>query len=251
MKDIIREYIDIRDRRLDIVKKKNIIIVLIIGGCLILAVIMLVTKKWNKQNITKKNEYDLNKTVIELNLKSNDYHKYIEYLRNMMHPEELKIYIDVDNYVKGIKDAEYSRKTTTGSVRLKNFYSHAYACVIDELIKKETSWDDLPLTVNFRKKFNEKDGIIKEVDDYFPSLSEFELNDKDGIFNISRYWIADDAYEKYTQEQIEFMLDYGAGAYNLDKYNYKFILDDKGYIDDIIFLGITPMIVEGRDLNNK
>ena len=233
-------------------KKKNAIIIIIILSCLLSFFIIFMIKKANKQNKTIETEYDMNKTTYELSLKTNeDYKKYYKYIIDLMHPEELKKYINIQDYVKSHMKALYVQQYDNGYVILKNLYSHAYACVMDELIKKETSWDDLPLTVNFRKKFNEKDGIIKEVDDYYPSLSEFELDDKDGKFNISRYWIADDAYEKYTKEQIEFMLDYGAGAYNLDRYNYKFVLDENGYIDDIIFLGITPIIVEGRDLNDK
>ena len=42
----------------------------------------------------------------------------------------------------------------------------------------------------------------------------------------------------------------GTSAYNLDRYNYQFVLDDKGYLDDIVFLGKTPVIVEGRDLEH-
>ena len=192
-------------------------------------------------------EYDMNMIVKELNLQTEqDYYDYLYSIKEKMYPQELREYIDLDERVKSLKNAEYSQRTDNGNVILKDFYSYSYSSVIDILITREKSWDDLPLTENFRKKFNEEEGIIKEIDDYVKMAGKFSLENK--IFSVERYWIADDAYEKYTKEQVEFMLEDGAGAYNMDHYNYKFTLDDKGYIDDIIFVSITPYTVEGRDL---
>ncbi len=192
-------------------------------------------------------EYDMNMIVKELNLQTEqDYYDYLYSIKEKMYPQELREYIDLDERVKSLKNAEYSQRTDNGNVILKDFYSYSYSSVIDILITREKSWDDLPLTENFRKKFNEEEGIIKEIDDYVKMAGKFSLENK--IFSVERYWIADDAYEKYTKEQVEFMLEYGAGAYNLDRYNYRFILDENGYVDDIVFEGITPIVVEGRDL---
>ncbi len=192
-------------------------------------------------------EYDMNMIVKELNLQTEqDYYDYLYSIREKMYPQELKEYININNEVEYYKKSEFLQEHHNGNFILKSFYSSAYAKVIAKLIKREKSWDALPLTENFRKKFNEEEGIIKEIDDYYPGLEGFALDNK--TFYIERYWIADDAYEKYTKEQVEFMLEDGAGAYNMDHYNYKFTLDDKGYIDDIIFVSITPYTVEGRDL---
>ena len=222
---------------------------IIIGSIIVIAItaIFITTKNINTND--KVFKYDINKTVKELKLQSvDDYVEYLNDLKERIELNELKKMIVIDKKrANRYKRANLTQKQN-GKDIINELVNTAYSDLINIIIQKEQNWSNLPLTENFKKKFNEKDGVIKECDYNYKSISKYSYDNK--TFSIDYDWIPDDANKKYTDDEIEFMLEYGAGAYNLDRYNYQFVLDDKGYLDDIIFLGKTPVIVEGRDLEH-
>lgn len=225
--------------------KKRIIIVLII--VIAITTIFITVKNINTND--KVFKYDINKTVKELKLQSvDDYIEYLNDLKERIELNELKEMIVIDKKrANRYKRANLTQKQN-GKDIINELVNTAYSDLINLIIQKNQDWSNLPLTESFKKKFSEKDGVIKECDYNYKSISKYSYDNK--TFSIDYDWIPDDANKKYTDDEIEFMLTYGAGAYNLDRYNYQFVLDDKGYLDDIIFLGKTPVIVEGRGLEH-
>lgn len=212
----------------------------------IIITIIITVSNLNNIKVTKSTEhkYDINKTVKELDLKTiNDYIEYLEYIKEQIKPTSLIRLVEVDKKVANHYRESEVLRSKVGTEVLQNLIYNGYHNLIVTIIKKSQSWRDLPLTAGFKKRFSEKDGCIKELNSFEGYLTGFDLKNKK--FSIDKYWVADDAYEKYSKEVVEYMIEYG-GAYNVDRYNYEFILDDEGYLDDIIFLGITPHIVEGR-----
>ena len=221
-------------------------------GMIITIIVLLVNYKNasinnNGHNSISNYKYDINKTVSELNLNTvGDYLLYLNDLKNQIEITAIKELVNIDEVrAKRYKNASITQKRKGRDI-INGLVSNAYQDLIEIVIQKNEKWDKLPLTEHFKSKFNEKYGCIKEIDSDKIYVHNFGYSDDNKTFSIEYSYIPDDAYEKYPAEQIEFMLEYGAGAYNLDYYNYQYVLDDEGYLDDIIFLGITPHIVEGR-----
>lgn len=190
-------------------------------------------------------KYDISKEVGDYSFNNDiDYRDYLKDISRIIEPHELVRFIDYDSFYFSQKFDNFK----TGNEQIVPLIKDAYNNLINYIVQPNQDWSNLPLTENFRKKFNERDGVIKECDYNYKSISKYSYDNK--TFSIDYDWVPDDAHEKYTDDEIEFMLTYGAGAYNLDRYNYEFVLDDKGYLDDIVFLGITPVIVEGCDLEH-
>lgn len=203
----------------------------------------------SKNNISSINyKYDINKTLNELNLQTaDDYKEYLNELKSRVKPQVIQSYINISDVdAKIYKRANITQKKTGIDIE-KELVSSAYYNILCIVVKKNQSWDGLPLTNYFMKKFDEKDGCIKEFDfkyNHTNSLSAHNFKDK--TFSVERSYVPDDAYDKYSKEVIDYMIEYN-GAYNLDYYNYEYILDENGYLDDIKFIDITPIVVEGRD----
>lgn len=231
-------------------KEVKIIISIFIIGIIATVIAFMVNHKNGsiKNDSNNKNnnyKYDINKQVKELNLKTiDDYIEYLNEMKLLVEPKALREMVIINKRLASIYIDSDAIKSENGYEIKNGLQASAYRNLIEIIIKKNQSWSKLPLTYNFKKKFNGKEGCIKEFD--FTGKSIHSHNFKNKKFSVERSWIPDDAYEKYPAEQIEFMLEYGAGAYNLDYYNYEYILDEEGYLDDIVFLGITPYIVEGR-----
>ena len=191
-------------------------------------------------------KYDKNKVVSELGLNTiDDYVSYLDDMKNQVEIVAIRKMIKIDKIrAKRYKNANRTQKRT-GYEIIDGLISGAYQDLINIVIQKNQTWEDLPLTKHFRSKFNEKDGCIKEIDFRGKTTHHYSCNNNNKSFSIEYTYIPDDAYEKYPKEVIDYMLEYN-GAYNMDYYNYKFVLDEEGYLDDIIFIGITPHMVEGR-----
>lgn len=189
-------------------------------------------------------KYDINKQVKDLDLKiTDDYVDYLNELKLKIKPLALQKLINIDKRIARVyKDADMTQKQTGNDI-VYELISGGYDSLFNIVIQKNQTWTDLPLTKHFRSKFNEKDGCIKECN--FTGKSTHSHSFKNKTFSIEYTYVPDDAYEKYPKEVIDYMLEYN-GAYNMDYYNYKFVLDEEGYLDDIVFIGITPRMVEGR-----
>ena len=211
----------------------------------IIITIIVIISSLNNKKVAKSvdHKYDINKTIGELQFKSNkEFRDYLKDISKHVNPKDLIKLINYNEYFY----SENLDNNRNGKDMMLILTKYAYQKMIEIVIQKNEKWDKLPLTEHFKSKFNEKDGCIKEIDSDKIYVHNFGYSDDNKTFSIEYSYIPDDAYEKYPAEQIEFMLEYGAGAYNLDYYNYQYVLDDEGYLDDIIFLGITPHIVEGR-----
>ena len=249
-------------------RKIIISIIIIIIVFLMIFIISDLLKIASNKNINKY-QYDDNKKVSDLNIDTID--DYIEYLTDMskrINPQELRKLLTInESYASVYKDADATQHES-GQLVIKQLVARCYKNLFEILIKKDQNWLELPLTEEFRKKFNEKDGIITEVDvkpftikdfsdpgiDPLPTLEyeyplylkDFSLDKK--TFSVVYDFVSDDAYEKYSDYNVYYMIYEGAGAYNEDLYNYEFVLDKDGYLDDIVFKGITHLVVEGRNV---
>ena len=236
-------------------KKRIIIFSVFIVAIMILSVFR-VTYKKNINDNAIKSKYDINKKINELNIQDNkEYREYLKDISVYINPEQLRALIDYTRFYYSVKVGG----DMSGNEEILMLKKNAYKNMFLVLIQKNQDWSNLPLTENFRKKFNEGGGCINEIDarpivhkikdysdidndstiEYINTTQLQDYNFDKKTFSVQYDYIPDDAYEKYSEYNIYYMLYYGAGAYNSDRYNYQFVLDDKGYLDDIIFLGKT------------
>lgn len=95
---------------------------------------------------------------------------------------------------------------------------------IQSAIAKYTNWDNLFLSVNFKKKFKSKYGIIENVNDY------------------SDFWCIDSEYENKKNVIVIYankkksIFDKDESDNVTTKYYFEYKLNDKNEIDDLLLL---------------
>ena len=223
---------------------KKMIIVIITG----IAVFIIVTLLMNKctsvlresiENDTKKainkteKKYDINVPCFDYNLDSyDDWYDYINYINDNYVDEKLRGYANIREIVRSyeelkvydenevplvLKNVEQSRKEYyTGHVIKQSIIYPAHIFILsNNLLKQNNDWKGLPLTENFKNKFNEKDGVLKYYNLPEDLIDKGELN---GLFSIT---ITDNIPKDYESIKYEFIC----------------IFNDDGYFDNIYYLG--------------
>ena len=223
---------------------KKVIIVIITG----IAVFIIVTLLMNKctsvlresiENETKKannkteKKYDINIPCFDYNLDSyDDWYDYINYINDNYIDEKLRGYANIRELVRSyeelkvydenevplvLKNVEQSRKEYyTGHVIKQSIIYPAHKFILsNNLLKQNNDWKGLPLTENFKNKFNEKDGVLKYYNLPEDLIDKGELN---GLFSIT---ITDNIPNDYESIKYEFIC----------------IFNDEGYFDNIYYFG--------------
>ena len=206
-------------KKLGIITVAFIVIFLIVRGCN-----NYLTNKirdnMNKDKVVniekeKKDEIDLNKPFSYYNINNEtDLDDLVEKIAKYLKPIELQKYVDYSLYeYKYIKDS-WNKIDNLYEI-LNKLPKGTYANLLEQLLDNKVNYDEAPLTEHFKEKF--KDGIIREYDLY--GWKSYDFNKKCFVLT------------KYNGEA-------------QDDYYFNFILDEEGYLDDIVLEKIVPMYDE-------
>lgn len=111
--------------------------------------------------------------------------------------------------------------------------------IICNVVRKNCDWNFLPLSHEFKKKYNCKDGILK--DDDFTNVAVNCNNEK----------------TNKEKQQVTLIVSHG---YRVDDYYFKYFLNDKNELDDVQLIktevtqyaeGLTPTIASEPSYINK
>ena len=220
-----------RNEKIDFIKKLSIIVFvfiivfLIVRGCNNF-LSNKIREDINKDKIGKiekeaSDEIDLNKPFSYYNIKNEiELDIFIERIAKYLKPKELQKYIDYSLYeYKYIKDS-WNKIDNLYEI-LNKLPKGTYANLLEQLLDNKVNYDEAPLTEHFKEKF--KDGLLIEY-------ANLDINN-------SFSWI------KYDFENRYFTLQANIGE-AVDYYYFNFILDQDGYLDDIVLEKIVPMYDE-------
>lgn len=124
----------------------------------------------------------------------------------------------------------------TETIKMFNMDEHS-DIIIKKVVEKNSNWSKLPLSDNFKSKYNSKDGIL--ANDNFDSLDSCTILSS-------------------NEEQIV-VLNIGHG-YRYDNYYFHYDLNDKNELDDVQLIktevtqyaeGLTPTIASEPSYINK
>ena len=167
----------------------------------------------------KKDEIDLNKPFSYYKITNdNELHELIRKISLYLTPSKLQKYVDYDLY--SLKYFDWNDINNMYGI-LNNMPKGTYANLLEQLLDNKVNYDEAPLTEHFKEKF--KDGLLIEY-------ANLDINN-------SFSWI------KYDFENRYFTLQANIGE-AVDYYYFNFILDQDGYLDDIVLEKIVPMYDE-------
>lgn len=172
-----------------------------------------------------KEKYDFTKPIEELHLgKLDNYVDYVTELSKQLKPIELRELVTIDiNYVADYQRSYYGKQENGKQIFLELQYE-CYKELLNRVTTPNSDWTGLPLTENFRNKYNEKESVVGRLkylqhSNYGMSMSGFSLDNKKFAMIYSQW--EDNKYG--GNEEVEYF----------DWYN--FVLDEEGYLDDVIF----------------
>lgn len=181
--------------------------------------------------LNKEVKFELDKPLKEYNLKTyEEWEEYIEYLFDKMDYKFSRFINKNETIVYNYKHSKDNQERN--GKKFIDLYMHtAYLKILNDIFYKNSDWTDYPLTEKFLKKFNEKEGVrkyynIPEENKENNFVSSININTTMRKINIDAYEIKDiyhDVYGKY------------------DIYHLSYVLDDQGYIDDVILNYIEPV----------
>lgn len=218
---------------------RNVLLKVVIGVSsivVIISIIIIVNLIKSDNNLIRNDEepiaetekYDFEKTIEELSLKTKeDYLEYLLEIGEKIKPEELSSLANINsNLAANYYNADASKKED-GQKVLANLTAGAYRELLCRVIRHGEDWSELPLTKHFREKFKPESGVILEKDyiyheGFHTYVGQFKYSDK--LFSVSAESKEKGNYRKW----------------------YKFILDEEGYLDDVIFDHdeIVPLVPE-------
>ena len=228
---------DDRNEKIEFVKKLGIIV-------LVFIIVFLVVRGCNnyltdetREDINKdklakienetKEEIDLNKPFSYYNITTNaQLHSFLRLIGKNLVPKSLSKFIDYENQTGfSINGYNWYAYDTLYEI-LELLKDVAYDSLIKGLKSNNVDYDEAPLTEHFKEKFNEDKGILYDYG--------LEIN------NQEFYWVDFDYKKKY------FAVETNKGSeiiesidklyiYSQDYHYFNFILDEEGYLDDIVF----------------
>ena len=231
---------------------KKMIIVIITGIAVFIIVTLLMNKctsalresienETTKQVVENNKKYDINTPFSEYNLNGfYEWLDYVNYIKNNFIDEKIvkcigKLYdVDVIRYYDRWDKREY-----TGLSVRADIIARAQNYVLKLVLQPDGNWTDLPITENFRNKFDEKDGVLK-----YYNLSNDVLKNEEMVYvgnGIIKFNITDKNYIQKVNHII-YGKNYDINTVSLvDSIESVFcvIFDDRDYIDNIYYLGET------------
>ena len=182
----------------------------------------------NESERIEATKYNYEAKLEDLHLeKEEDYLEYLLEIKRRVKPQELQKLVIVDNNRAARYKASYFQQKEEGNQVLIKLTAGAYRELLCRVIRHGEDWSELPLTEHFREKFNPEEGVILEKDyiyheGFHTYVGQFKYSDK--LFSVSAESKEKGNYRKW----------------------YKFILDEEGYLDDVIFDHdeIIPLVPE-------
>ena len=181
-------------------------------------------------------KYDVNVPFSEYNLNSYDkWYDYINYINEHYVDEKMKKFANVEELANYYID--WKTMENTGERIKQNIIRRAQNYTFYSILQSNNDWTDLPITENFRKKYNEKDGVLKYYNlprEIFYDIEESNI----GYGNIFKL--------KFNEEYIEEINNkiYGknydrqtVGLVEKGECEFCVVFDDRDYIDNIYYLG--------------
>ena len=170
----------------------------------------------NESERIETTKYNYEAKLEDLHLeKEEDYLEYLLEIKRRVKPQELQKLVIVDNNRAARYKASYFQQKEEGNQVLIKLTAGAYKELLCRVIRHGEDWSELPLTKHFREKFNPEEGVLN--DQYYNYEQGVYLNPG---FNYKDRTVvtlcADENGNKY----------YGW---------YDFVLNDEGYLDDVIF----------------
>ena len=192
--------------------------VIVVAICIVLVIYVVKPISAKRETIEsetiERTKYELDKKTVEYNFrKIEDYKDYLLNISEKIKPIELQNCVSIrDEYNRLIYGMEGSKD---GNWVLSEMTKDAYRELLCRVIRHGEDWSELPLTEHFREKFNPGEGVLN--DQYYNYEQGVYLNPG---FNYKDRTVvtlcADENGNKY----------YGW---------YDFVLNDEGYLDDVIF----------------
>lgn len=217
---------DDRNEKIEFIKKLGMIVFVII-------IIFLIVRECNnyltnkiREDINKdrsaniekeqKDDIDLNKSFSYYNITKNDeLHSFLRSIGKNLVPKPLINFIDYENETGfSINGYNWSAYDNLYEI-LDMLKSKAYRNVLKQLLYNKVNYAEAPLTEHFKEKF--RNGFLSDSDSY--SWKSYGFNKK--------YFV---------------LIKYDGEAQ--DDYYFSFILDNDGYLDDIVLEKIVPMYDE-------
>ena len=182
----------------------------------------------NESERIETTKYNYESKLEDLHLeKEEDYLEYLLEIKRRVKPQELQKLVIVDNNRAARYKASYFQQKEEGNQILIKLTAGAYRELLCRVIRHGEDWSELPLTKHFREKFKPESGVILEKDyiyheGFHTYVGQFKYSDK--LFSVSAESKEKGNYRKW----------------------YKFILDEEGYLDDVIFDHdeIVPLVPE-------
>lgn len=165
----------------------------------------------NEEMVNEK--IDLNSSFNSYNITSNeDLYKIIKLVSIYLEPVELQKYVNYDLYSYKDKWNTYNSFAEFLMPLKKTTYSNFF----NLLIHNKVDYNEAPLTTHFKNKFDDSQSILSEYgyNDEGISMDLDKFDYENNFFVISK------TYEDNLAE---------------DYYYFNFVLDEKGYLDDIVF----------------
>lgn len=196
--------------------------VIVVTICIILVINVIKPINLNndvsESEVNETTKYNFESKLEDLHLeKKEDYLEYLLEVSRKIEPKKLQKLVVIDNNVAAVYKNSYFAQKENGEQVLRELTADAYCELLCRVIKRGEDWSELPLTKHFREKFNPEIGIITHPD----------------------YTYYDDLYtylHNYSYTKKEFAVNCKNSDNNYYSQVYSFVLDDKGYLDDIIFL---------------
>ena len=117
--------------------------------------------------------------------------------------------------------------------RIEYFTGKGWVDIVLEVAKKNGNWKDLPLSDNFRKKYNEKDGILGKIE--FDTIELNPFNNKDNFIGTMGHLIVTKGKRRT--------------AYIFDIIHEK---DKVNWVDDIKIIDVISMTDEsGKEVDYR
>ena len=192
------------------------IVVIIISIVLVISVIEPINLGNDESETIETTKYSFEAKLEDLHLeKKEDYLEYLIEISKKVKPELLKQLVIVDMNIAAVYKNSYFAQKENGEQVLRELTAGAYRELLCRVIRHGEDWSELPLTKHFREKFNPEEGVLN--DQYYNYEQGVYLNPG---FNYKDRTVvtlcADENGNKY----------YGW---------YDFVLNDEGYLDDVIF----------------
>lgn len=194
--------------------------VIVVTICIILVINVIKPINLNndvsESEVNETTKYNFESKLEDLHLeKKEDYLEYLLEVSRKIEPKKLQKLVVIDNNVAAVYKNSYFAQKENGEQVLRELTADAYRELLCRVIKRGEDWSELPLTKHFRGKFSPEEGVLN--DQYYEYNQDVYLNPG---FNYGERTVVTTCVDENGNEY------YGW---------YDFVLDDSGYLDDVIF----------------